>query len=94
MFWFQLLCYWLQFWDLRLLIGFVLFTFQVLHAGKTNKNGYKALIVAEYSGVKVELAPNFEMGVTNKTPEYLKLNPIGKVEFRFLYIYMLDEIVV
>ncbi|KAM1023789.1 hypothetical protein PS1_045002 [Malus domestica] len=58
---------------------FVLFTFQVLHAGKTNKNGYKALIVAEYSGVKVELAPNFEMGVTNKTPEFLKLNPIGKV---------------
>ncbi|XP_050158654.1 elongation factor 1-gamma-like [Malus sylvestris] len=48
----------------------------VLHAGKT-KNGYKVLIVAEYSGVKV-LAPNFEIGVTNKTPEYLKLNPIGK----------------
>ncbi|KAM0977463.1 hypothetical protein ACFX13_020567 [Malus domestica] len=51
----------------------------VLHAGKTNKNGYKALITAEYTGVKVELAPNFDMGVSNKTPEYLKLNPIGKV---------------
>ncbi|PQM42270.1 Elongation factor 1-gamma [Prunus yedoensis var. nudiflora] len=51
----------------------------VLHAGKTNKNAFKTLIVAEYTGVKVELAPDFEMGVTNKTPEYLKLNPIGKV---------------
>ncbi|KAJ6427775.1 hypothetical protein OIU84_023219 [Salix udensis] len=51
----------------------------VLHAGKTNKNAYKALIAAEYSGVDVKLAENFEMGVTNKTPEFLKMNPIGKV---------------
>ncbi|KAK4784087.1 hypothetical protein SAY86_018455 [Trapa natans] len=51
----------------------------VLHAGKTNKNGYKSLIAAEYSGVKVELVPEFEMGVSNKTPEFLKMNPIGKV---------------
>ncbi|BBG96219.1 hypothetical protein Prudu_004966 [Prunus dulcis] len=50
-----------------------------LACGKTNKNAFKTLIVAEYTGVKVELAPDFEMGVTNKTPEYLKLNPIGKV---------------
>ncbi|XP_031379853.1 elongation factor 1-gamma-like [Punica granatum] len=51
----------------------------VLHAGKTNKNVYKALIAAEYSGVKVELVPEFEMGVSNKTPEFIKMNPIGKV---------------
>ncbi|KAK2982197.1 hypothetical protein RJ640_024942, partial [Escallonia rubra] len=51
----------------------------ILHAGKQNKNGYKALIAAEYVGVKVELAENFEMGVSNKTPEFLKMNPIGKV---------------
>ncbi|XAR56289.1 hypothetical protein NMG60_11036715 [Bertholletia excelsa] len=51
----------------------------VLHAGKTNKNAFKTLIAAEYSGVKVELAQNFEMGVSNKTPEYIKMNPIGKV---------------
>ncbi|KAM7478776.1 hypothetical protein LguiA_026989 [Lonicera macranthoides] len=51
----------------------------VLHAGKTNKNAYKALIAAEYAGVKVEITPNFEMGVSNKTPEFLKMNPIGKV---------------
>ncbi|KAF7824985.1 elongation factor 1-gamma [Senna tora] len=51
----------------------------VLHAGSTNKNAFKTLIAAEYSGVKVELVKNFEMGVSNKTPEFLKMNPIGKV---------------
>nr|CAD1840934.1 unnamed protein product [Ananas comosus var. bracteatus] len=51
----------------------------VLHSGNTNKNGFKALIAAEYNGVKIELAKNFEMGVSNKTPEFLKMNPIGKV---------------
>ncbi|XWS67457.1 hypothetical protein CRYUN_Cryun04dG0008100 [Craigia yunnanensis] len=51
----------------------------VLHAGKTNKNAFKTLIAAEYSGIDVKLADNFEMGVSNKTPEFLKMNPIGKV---------------
>ncbi|XP_077224386.1 elongation factor 1-gamma-like [Tasmannia lanceolata] len=51
----------------------------VLHAGNTNKNAFKALIAAEYTGVKVELVQNFEMGVSNKTPEFLQMNPIGKV---------------
>ncbi|KAL4654970.1 hypothetical protein ACB092_01G418300 [Castanea dentata] len=51
----------------------------ILHAANTNTNALKILIVAEYSGVKVDLDPNFEMNVTNKTPEFLKLNPIGKV---------------
>ncbi|GLT56295.1 hypothetical protein SLA2020_293450 [Shorea laevis] len=51
----------------------------VLHAGKINKNAFKALIAAEYSGVDVKLVENFEMGVSNKTPEFLKMNPIGKV---------------
>lgn len=51
----------------------------VLHSPKVNKNAYKTLIAAEYVGVKVETTPDFQMGVTNKTPEFLKLNPIGKV---------------
>ncbi|KAL7235717.1 hypothetical protein ACSBR1_019081 [Camellia fascicularis] len=51
----------------------------ILHAGKTNKNAFKTLIAAEYSGVQVELVQNFEMGVSNKTPEFIKMNPIGKV---------------
>ncbi|ESW20570.1 hypothetical protein PHAVU_006G220100 [Phaseolus vulgaris] len=51
----------------------------ILHATRRNKNVYKSLIAAEYSGVELELAPNFEMFVTTKTPEFLKMNPIGKV---------------
>ncbi|KAJ4717534.1 Elongation factor 1-gamma [Melia azedarach] len=51
----------------------------VLHAGKGNKNAFKTLIAAEYSGVQVKLVENFQMGVTNKSPEFLKMNPIGKV---------------
>ncbi|CAA0838731.1 Probable elongation factor 1-gamma 1 [Striga hermonthica] len=51
----------------------------VLHASSTNKNAFKALVAAEYSGIKIELAKDFEMGVSNKTPEFLKMNPIGKV---------------
>ncbi|GAA0164407.1 hypothetical protein LIER_20057 [Lithospermum erythrorhizon] len=53
--------------------------FGVLHSWSTNKNAYKALIAAEYSDVKVELAQGFEMGVSNKAPEFLKMNPLGKV---------------
>ncbi|KAK6240400.1 hypothetical protein SCA6_005789 [Theobroma cacao] len=51
----------------------------VLHAGKNNKNAVKALIAAQYCDVEVKLAENFEMGVTNKSSEFLKMNPIGKV---------------
>lgn len=53
--------------------------FQILHAGNPNKNAWKALIAAEYCGVKVELVKEFEMGVSNKTDEFLKMNPMGKV---------------
>ncbi|KAI7725673.1 hypothetical protein M8C21_000274 [Ambrosia artemisiifolia] len=51
----------------------------ILHANAQNKNVYKSLIAAEYVGVEVKLAENFEMGVSNKTPEFLKMNPIGKI---------------
>ncbi len=63
-----------------------------------NKNVFKALIAAEYVGVKIELTPSFQMGVTNTTPEFLKLNPLGKVQqtsfcsllyiYIYIYIYM------
>jgi elongation factor 1-gamma len=56
-----------------------------LHSGAGNKNAYKGLIAAEYSGVKVELVKNFEMGVSNKTPEFLKMNPLGKVGHIYIY---------
>ncbi|XP_065870667.1 elongation factor 1-gamma-like [Euphorbia lathyris] len=50
----------------------------VIHSGKSNKNAYKTLIVAEYSGVEVKMVESFEMS-DSKTPEFLKMNPIGKV---------------
>ncbi|KAK9834888.1 hypothetical protein WJX81_006700 [Elliptochloris bilobata] len=43
-----------------------------------NKNAFKALIAAQYVGTKIEV-PSFSMGVDNKKPEFLKLNPNGKV---------------
>lgn len=54
---------------------------KVLHATQPNKNAFKALIAAEYAGVQLKLTENFQMGVSNKTPEFLKMNPIGKVLF-------------
>lgn len=50
-----------------------------MHTYKGNKSADKALIVAEYTGVKISVPSDFEMGVTNKTPEFLKMNPMGKV---------------
>ncbi|CAN8311799.1 unnamed protein product [Cochlearia groenlandica] len=50
----------------------------ILHTYKGNKGADKALIAAEYTGVKIHV-PDFEMGVSNKTPEFLKMNPMGKV---------------
>ena len=44
-----------------------------------NKNAYKALIAAQYVSVDIEVPSDFQFGVTNKTPEFLKLNPNGKV---------------
>ncbi|KAI3788888.1 hypothetical protein L2E82_01669 [Cichorium intybus] len=50
-----------------------------MHSGPNNKNVYKSLIAAEYVGVEIKMAENFQMGVSNKTPEFLKMNPIGKI---------------
>ncbi|CAN4119684.1 unnamed protein product [Withania somnifera] len=64
------------------ILAFKLFSLcilQVLHSTDNNKNASKALIAAEYTGVKVELAKDFQMGVSNKTPEFLEMNPIGKI---------------
>ena len=55
-----------------------------LYTYPNNKNAWKALIAAEYVGAKIEV-PAFEMGKTNKTPEFLKLNPNGKVREKLLY---------
>lgn len=36
-------------------------------------------MAAEYVGVNLEIAKDFKMGETNQSPEFLKLNPAGKV---------------
>lgn len=43
-----------------------------------SKNAAKALIAAELNGVHLTVPP-FEMGVSNKEPSFLALNPFGKV---------------
>ncbi|PRQ20628.1 putative thioredoxin-like protein [Rosa chinensis] len=53
----------------------------VLHDWKTNKNGCKARIAAKYSGVNLELVKNFEMGMSNKTANFLKLTPYWEGSF-------------
>ena len=39
----------------------------------------KILAAAAINGLEVEVAPGFEMGKTNKTPEYLAKFPLGKI---------------
>ncbi|KAJ4749407.1 Elongation factor 1-gamma [Rhynchospora pubera] len=51
----------------------------VLYTNVGNTNASKALITAEYSGVKIELAKDFQLEVSNYTPEFLKMSPIGMV---------------
>ncbi|KAJ1719612.1 translation elongation factor activity protein, partial [Coemansia erecta] len=42
-----------------------------------NARNYKARIVAKYLDVDIEITPEFQMGVDNKTPEYLAKYPAG-----------------
>lgn len=44
-----------------------------------NFRAYKALIAAQYSGADVKVAPNFVFGETNKSEDFLKKFPAGKV---------------
>lgn len=44
-----------------------------------NPRVYKVLITAQYSGERVEQPSDFQLGVTNKTPEFLAKFPFGKV---------------
>ena len=67
---------------------------QILHAREANKNAFKALIVAKYTGVKIEVSENFAMGVSNKTLEFIKMNPLGKVSGGLLYKYDSNSIMV
>ncbi|XP_030369914.1 elongation factor 1-gamma [Scaptodrosophila lebanonensis] len=50
-----------------------------LYTYPENFRAYKALIAAQYSGAKVKVADNFKFGETNKSAEFLKKFPSGKV---------------
>ena len=51
-----------------------------LYSYPGNKNSCKALITAQFANVDVQVDPDFQMGVTNKTPDYIaKIHPLGQV---------------
>ena len=55
---------------------------QTLYTYPENFRACKVLIAAQYSGVEVKVVsepPEFQLGVTNKTPEFLAKFPLGKV---------------
>lgn len=49
-----------------------------LHTYSGNPKVFKILIAAQYNGVTIDI-PHFDMGVTNKSKAFLKMNPMGKV---------------
>jgi elongation factor 1-gamma len=51
----------------------------LLYTYPENFRAFKALIAAQFSGANIQIAPNFEFGKTNQTPEFLKKFPLGKV---------------
>ncbi|XP_017967721.1 elongation factor 1-gamma [Drosophila navojoa] len=50
-----------------------------LYTYPENFRAYKALIAAQYSGAKVKVAEDFKFGESNKSAEFLKKFPFGKV---------------
>merc|ERR1712025_677530 len=50
-----------------------------LYTYPDNFRAFKALIAAKYSGAQVAVAKDFVFGETNKSAEFLKKFPLGKV---------------
>lgn len=50
-----------------------------LHSFENNFRAQKILLAAKYSGKEVKLEEVFELGKTNKTPDFLAKFPLGKV---------------
>ncbi len=53
--------------------------FQTLYTYPDNFRAQKALIAAKYSGAELRVPADFVFGETNKTPEFTKKFPLGKV---------------
>lgn len=61
---------------------FPIFSPQTLYTYPENWRAFKALIAAQYSGAQVRVLsapPHFHFGQTNRTPEFLRKFPAGKV---------------
>src|SRR3989338_5069356 len=52
-----------------------------IYSYPNNSNANKALIAAAYGGIyeQVDYPNNFKFGVANKTDEFIKISPLGKV---------------
>lgn len=64
----------------------------LLYTYPENFRAYKALIAAQFSGASIQIAPNFEFGKTNQTPEFLKKFPLGKVSLIDIDFYLIHLI--
>lgn len=51
---------------------------QSLYTFAGNKDGFKALVAAEYASVSLDLPP-FRMGVDNKSSDFFKMSPRGQL---------------
>lgn len=51
----------------------------------------KVDLVASFANVELEKPP-FTMGITNKTPRYVALNPLGKVTFHYATLFYVASI--
>lgn len=56
-------------------------TLQTLYTYPNNFRAFKALIAAQFSGTKVNVAPEseFKFGETNQSADFLAKFPLGKV---------------
>jgi len=54
-------------------------TVGTLYTYPANFRAYKALIAAQYSGSKINVASDFVFGETNKSEQFLSKFPLGKV---------------
>ncbi|KAE8379585.1 glutathione S-transferase [Aspergillus bertholletiae] len=54
-------------------------SFGTIYSYPNNPRVKKVQAIGNINGLQVSEAPNFEMGVTNRTPEFLAKFPLGKV---------------
>lgn len=67
------------------------YLFQTLYTYPDNFRAFKALIAAQYSGAKVNVAADFVFGETNKNATFLKKFPAGKVSFLKKIVFIIKK---